>query len=68
MLFCIPPELTLQDENYLSILDTEIKRRLDQAASDSVKVERLMGTPISMVLLEGLRKTFPCTPAKFKSG
>jgi hypothetical protein len=65
-LFCPPPMLVLQDENYISILETEIKHRLDQAAQDAEKVKRVMETPIDVVLMDGLRKTFPCTPEKIQ--
>jgi len=66
MLFCPPPMLALQEENFESILDIEIQRRLDQAAGDPSKVERVMETPIEMVLLDGLKQTFPCSPAKIQ--
>ena len=49
-LYCPPENLPLRTENYMDILDEEIKQRENIAEYDY----------IGMALLEGLKKTFPC--------
>lgn len=49
-LFCPPRQLALTTENYLQILDNELKT--DKSFESDA--------PIGLVLLEGLKKTFPC--------
>jgi hypothetical protein len=59
-LFCPPAKLILELDNYISILNEEIKRRLAQAGGDSSEIKKVMQTPIEVLLLFGLEKTFPC--------
>jgi hypothetical protein len=49
-LFCPPRQLALTTENYVQILDKELR------------IENFFDSdaPIGLVLLEGLKKTFPC--------
>lgn len=49
-LFCPPRQLALTTENYIQILDNELRgdKNFDSDA------------PVGLVLLEGLKKTFPC--------
>jgi hypothetical protein len=66
LLYCSPPGLALQTDNYMAILDSEIKRSLDLAADDPVKIKAVMRRNIDHLLIEGLIRTFPCTPAKIQ--
>lgn len=54
-LFCVPENLALEIENYIRILDDEIKRR-----EESQGFEKVQEDPIDLLLLEGLKRTFPC--------
>ncbi len=49
-LFCPPRQLALTTENYIQILDNELRanKNFDSDA------------PVGLVLLDGLKKTFPC--------
>ncbi|WP_144149372.1 Rap1a/Tai family immunity protein [Paraburkholderia sp. BCC1884] len=49
MLFCVPPALALNNENVYSILDRYIAE--DPTSRDY---------PLGMILLEALKKAFPC--------
>jgi hypothetical protein len=60
-MFCAPEKLVFELDNYISILNAEIKRRLVQAGGDSSEIKKVMQTPIEVVLLYGLESTFPCT-------
>ena len=51
--YCQPEKLLLKSVNYMKILE-EKAEKLDTAKSYNTKV------PIDMILLEGLRDTFPC--------
>jgi hypothetical protein len=48
-MYCQPDSLVLNVENALRILDDEVKR-----------TSRVPNTPLSFILLDGLRRTFPC--------
>jgi hypothetical protein len=48
-LYCQPDELALNAANILRILDNETKL-----------TKRAPNTPLSFILLDGLRRTFPC--------
>ncbi len=63
MLFCEPENLALNEDNYMSIIDAEIKRRLDGAAGNLNEIRNVMQTDIQVLLLRGLKRTFPCSPA-----
>ena len=52
LLYCQPEHLAITKENFMQILDDEIKR-----PGTSYKDQ----TPIELILLEGLIRTFPCT-------
>jgi len=66
LLYCPPPRLALQTENYIAILEGEIKRRLDLAGDDPIKIRAVMQTSIDHVLMDGLVNTFPCSSAKIQ--
>ncbi len=53
LLYCQPEKLVVTEDNYLRILEDTIKeiRRKGQNLEDS---------PIELILLLGLQKTFPC--------
>jgi hypothetical protein len=53
MLYCHPGKLTLMYTNYRNILDEEVKR--------AQPVPYYPDMPLSMILLYGLQKTFPCS-------
>jgi len=53
-LYCVPPKLVLEAENYLRTLDREIKE-------SQSKTDLTLDTPVEAVLLRALIKTFPCT-------
>jgi hypothetical protein len=57
-LFCTPPTLTLNNDNFLRILDDEIALNAKAIAAEALSV-----APVEFLLLQGLQKTFPC-PAK----
>lgn len=48
-LYCPPPQLGLNVDNYLEMLETEIRRKSYPADA-----------PLAHVLLQALRHTFPC--------
>lgn len=48
-LYCQPESLALNGQNILGILEDEVKR-----------TTRTLDTPLSFVLLDGLKRTFPC--------
>lgn len=50
-LYCAPDDLPMGRQNYLGILDGEIKRRGEESIADR---------PIEPLLLLGLIKIFPC--------
>jgi len=54
-LFCQPPKFALNIDNYVQILDSVIK-----FVSAKAPPAELAETPIVVLLLEGLEKTFPC--------
>ena len=58
-----PSQLALTDENYRSIIDNEIKRRLTAAGDNSTEVKKVMQTDIRVLLLPGMKRTFPCSQA-----
>lgn len=51
--YCQPEKLLLKSANYMDILEKKAEK-LDTTKSYNTKV------PIDMILLEGLRDTFPC--------
>lgn len=53
-LFCIPEKLVLERENFIRILDDEIKRY------EVVSFDEAQKSPIEINLLSGLKNTFPC--------
>jgi hypothetical protein len=55
VLYCQPSKLALGTDNYIRILEDEIKRY--EATAGFQKAQE---TPIEIILLNGLRKTFPC--------
>ena len=58
-LFCPPRNLSLNLENYKSILDDEIEQQSKVQTADVLEQ-----APISVLLLSGLQRTFPCPKAK----
>lgn len=54
-LFCQPDGLALRTENFVDILNGEIKK-----ASAAMSKEKLDQVPIPTILLSGLQATFPC--------
>jgi hypothetical protein len=54
-LYC-EPDIVLGVETYIDILDRTIKERSDHSDYDKM--------PIGLLLLHGLRATFPCTDKK----
>jgi hypothetical protein len=56
-LFCQPPALALNADNYLAILESSMKEKglPNGSANDEL--------PVVVVLLSGLKKTFPCAHA-----
>jgi len=54
-IFCSPNKLPLDVANYIDIIDREIK-----AAGLTLKQD----TPVGLILLNGLRHTFPCKTGK----
>ena len=50
-LFCLPPNLSLNQQNYLTIIDDALKNSKPKEADD---------TPIELILINQLIKTFPC--------
>lgn len=53
--FCPPPELALTVENFINIIDREIK-----VLTDNSTQEKAEGMWVGLVLLYGLQHTFPC--------
>ena len=64
-LYCPATTLSPETTNFTSILDDEIKRRLDLAV-DPTERQKVMQTSISVVLLEGIIRTFPCNSDNIK--
>jgi hypothetical protein len=54
-LFCQPDKLVLQTQNFMDILDREIKK-----AASAMPKDKLDGIPLATILLSGLQDTFPC--------
>jgi hypothetical protein len=54
-LFCQPPKLALTIENYADIIDRVIRELSNAPASEIDPI------PIPIILLRGLRETFPCS-------
>lgn len=54
-LFCLPNNLTLNIENYISILDDEIEKQKKELDKKSIEELR-----IGLLLLIGIATTFPC--------
>jgi hypothetical protein len=50
-LYCQPDKLALDIANYIGIIDREIKDTENKYTLD---------TPVELILLRGLQKTFPC--------
>jgi hypothetical protein len=67
MLFCPPQNLALNESNFFSIIDSEIERRLRLAADNSDAIKVVMQTDIRILLLYGLKNTFPCSPALIRA-
>jgi hypothetical protein len=55
-LYCQPDKLALSMENYVDIVDRQIKER-----SNRMTQAQLDEIPIAVLLFEGLQETFPCT-------
>ena len=55
MLFCQPESLALNSQNFITIIDTEIKRRIASG-------EKPYGDeyPVMLILVDGMQRTFPC--------
>lgn len=58
-LFCEPDKLVLETNNFIRILDDEIER--EEAA---VGFQKAQETSIEILLLSGLKNTFPCVKSK----
>jgi hypothetical protein len=58
-LFCQPGKLPLRTENFVDIIDNEIKR-----SATLMPKEKLDKIPLATILLSGLQETFPCSTAK----
>lgn len=54
-LFCQPDNLALHTENFVDIVNREIKK-----AVGAMSKEKLDAVPLATVLLSGLQETFPC--------
>lgn len=54
-LYCVPDELVLETDNYSRILDDEIKR-----TEKRLGFQKTQDFPIGLLLLDGLKNTFPC--------
>jgi len=54
-LFCAPSKLTLTGDNFVNLLDAQIKLSEERNGK-----EPTMNVPIGLLLLEGLVDTFPC--------
>lgn len=59
MLFCQPDKLSLDVDNFVNILDIEIGDE-----SKFLTESQLQSTPIALLLLRGLEKTFPCSKGR----
>lgn len=59
-LFCQPKKLALTDENYIQILNDEIKRFEEAKTDESERKKVFDSMPIGLFLLKGLIRTFPC--------
>jgi hypothetical protein len=57
-LYCPPGKLAIQTENYIDIINRKIKESSERIPASHDH------TPIVMLLLDGLMKTFPCTSGK----
>lgn len=64
-LYCPPPNLLPETTNFMSVLDGEIKRRLDLAV-DPTERQKVMQTSISIILRDGMVNAFPCTSDNIK--
>jgi hypothetical protein len=54
-LYCQPPKLGIGAETFLNIIDRKI-----EALSKTMTAEQLDKTFIGLLLMKGLRETFPC--------
>jgi hypothetical protein len=62
-MYCVPPKLALETENYKRLLDDEIKMAKAKVTPDQVKslgAVPLNDAPIEMLLLFALVDAFPC--------
>ena len=59
-IFCRPPKLALGVENYMSIIEEEVKAKRDSGAAVDPN------TPIGVILISGFVNTFPCKQTKVK--
>ena len=57
-LFCKPDKLVLEKDNFIRILDDEIGRE------EAIHFDKAQEASIEILLLSGLRNTFPCTQSK----
>jgi hypothetical protein len=60
-LFCIPVQLALTTDNFVDILNREIKEM-----SSLLTADQLETSPIGSFLVIGLVQTFPCTTSQTK--
>lgn len=58
-LFCPPEQLGLFTQNHLDIFDQEIKARSLQTTE-----AELEKSSVGLLLLQGLKRTFPCAKSK----
>lgn len=58
-LYCPPGKLAIDVANYIDILDREIERFSKTSSSAEAN-----GTWIGLLLMDGLKDTFPCAPKK----
>jgi len=54
-LFCLPSKLSLNEDNFVDLLDQQIKREAAETTQD--KLEK---SYIGILLVKALRETFPC--------
>lgn len=53
LLFCVPPSLGLTTDNYVGLIEAEIR---DSKANGGINGK----APVELVLMGALKKTFPC--------
>jgi len=66
MLYCAPPSLQLNEENYLSILNKEIELLFQLAGGDADLVKQINESAVTGIFFKALERTFPCSPAKVR--